>query len=91
MNQAAAHLLIALCSISLEVGWVASVRLVTSDSVTQLVLAAMAMQGISYCSTLILVSAHLSMVTGIIGAGLGAWIAMRIPASWLRRADPIPR
>lgn len=72
----------------LEVGWVMSVRLVTKRRVVMLVLTAMAMQTISYLSTLIIVQNNLAVIGGVIGSGLGALIALRFPDSWFERSSP---
>lgn len=85
MHGALPCLGIFLCTVVLEVGWVASVRFVNSASLGHLVLSAMGMQAISYFQTLILVEDHVSMFTGILGAGVGMWVGMRVPSVWLRR------
>jgi hypothetical protein len=74
------------CATVIEIGWIAAVRLVTSDSVSRIVVMAMAMQAISYCSTLILVSDHWTMASGVLGSGLGALIGMRVPARWIEKS-----
>lgn len=77
-----------LCAFLIEVGWVLSVRAVSRNQPMQLALTGMSMQTISYGSTLILVHNHWTMVAGIVGAGLGAFIGLRIPATWYGKGDP---
>jgi hypothetical protein len=81
-------ILVFLFALILEIGWVVSVRLVTKRTVVLLVLTAMAMQSISYLSTLLIVQNSLTIVGGIIGSGLGALVALRFPDGWFERSDP---
>lgn len=48
-----------------------------------LVLSAMLMQGIAYYSMLILVHDSFTMWSGVLGAGVGALVGLRIPERWL--------
>lgn len=68
-----------ICAFLLEVGWVISVRLVQENKLAFLVLFAMGMQAISYGATLLVVCDPQSMLAGILGAGVGAGVAMNIP------------
>jgi hypothetical protein len=77
-----------LFAIVLETGWVLAVRFVSNNQTIRLLLLAMAMQVISYVSTLLLVDNNWTMLSGTIGAGLGAVIGMKISS---QRSDPKPR
>jgi len=82
------YLCIALFAVIIDVGWVIGVRLVKLNARLQLILVAMSMQAVSNLSTLILVSNSWTMIASAIGAGIGAWIGLKIPESWLQTADP---
>jgi hypothetical protein len=77
-----------LFEVVLGIGWVASVRSVETRAEVQLVAISMGMQAISYGSTLLLVNNNWTMVTGIIGAGLGALLGLRVPSTWFRKDGP---
>lgn len=77
-----------LCALVIEVGWVAAVRAIETDSAIRLAVISMSMQAISYASTLILVHNSWTMLAGITGSGIGAAVGLRVPATWFRRGDP---
>jgi hypothetical protein len=62
----------------MEVGWVLCVRFVQRSWTTMLVLTTMLMQLIAYLITIIIVDDHSTIVPGVIAAGFGAFVGMKL-------------
>jgi hypothetical protein len=78
------HIGIFVCVVAMEIGWITAVRFVNSNGIMAVFLMAILMQTISYCNTLILVENPITMIAGVIGAGLGAVVGMKLPKSWFK-------
>lgn len=74
-------LAVCLSTALIEVGWVASVRLIALHTVVAVIGVAMAMQAIAYFSLLSVVDDRKLVAAGIIGTGVGALAGMLIPLS----------
>lgn len=81
MSRPLRFLFVLTCACLLEIGWVASVRLVHLQSVWAVAMVAMVMQTIAYGSILLVVDDRRLAVAGIIGAGVGAVVGMLLPLS----------
>lgn len=77
-----------ICSALLELAWVLSVKSVEKDNPTKLVLMAVGMQTIMYVQTKLLIDSGWEMISGIVGAGTGAIVGIKIPFSSKRTNDP---
>lgn len=81
MSRPLRFLAVLLSTAVLEIGWVASVRLVHLEQLTALVIVAMVMQSIIYASLLLVVDDRKLAIAGVIGAGIGAALGMLLPLS----------
>ena len=79
MSRAKRSIVVLLSAASLEVGWVACVRLVHLQAVWALTVVAMVMQAIAYAQILYVVDDRRLAVAGVIGAGVGAVLGMLLP------------
>lgn len=80
--RALRFLLVFLCVVTLEVGWVTSVRFVSAGEIWKVVAWAMLMQGIAYLGLLPVVKDRWLSAAGVLGAGVGALLGMLVPLSW---------
>ena len=71
------HIAITVFAFFLEVGWVLAVLLVTQNATLRLVLVTGVMQLLGYCSTKLVIADDWTMLSGTVGAMVGAWIGMR--------------
>lgn len=82
------HVAITIFAFFLEVGWVVAVLLVTQSATLRLVLVTGAMQLLGYFSTKLVIADDWTMLTGTVGAMVGAWIGMRLRPKESQTAGP---
>lgn len=82
------HIGITIGSFFLEVGWVVAVLFVTRNAALRLVLITGVMQLVSYLTTKIIVADDWTMLSGSLGAMVGAWFGMRWQTGMSETTDP---